>query len=107
VAGLALFLGVDTVASQWPWALTPLVAKVTAAWLLAFAAALAVREDVSQLGPTNTAYLVFGAVQLLAVSLHHDDVTGGGAAAAYLLVATWVALTGAAGLLLRRRDVRR
>ena len=108
VAGLALFLGVDRVVSGWPWALTPLVAKVTAAWLLAFAVAavMAVREDVAQLGPASAGYLVFGAGQLLAVAVHHGDVAWGGAAATYLVVAAWVTLTGAAGLLLGLRDGR-
>ena len=107
-AGLALFLGVDSVVSAWPWTLTPLVAKVTAAWLLAFAVAalLAVREDVAQLGPASTGYFTFGAVELLAVAIHRGDVVWGGAAAAYLVVAVWVTMTGAAGLALRRRDVR-
>lgn len=108
VTGLALFLGVDPVVSGWPWALTPLVAKVTAAWLLAFAVAavMAVREDVAQLGPASAGYLAFGAGELLAVAVHHGDVAWGGAAVTYLVVAAWVTLTGAAGLLLRLRDVR-
>ena len=78
-AGVALLLGVDPVVSGWPWDLTPLVAKVTAAWLLAFAvaAAMAVREDVAQLGPASAGYLTFGVAELLAVAVYADDLHGG------------------------------
>ena len=58
-----------------PWDLSPLVAQVTAAWLLSFAVAavLAVREDVRLLGPAGAGYLVFGAVALLVAVLHRGE----------------------------------
>jgi hypothetical protein len=106
VLGVALFLGVDRVVTAWPWVMTPLVAQVTAAWLVAFAVAagLAVREDARLLGPASAGYLTFGAAELLAVALHPDDLDSGAALVAFVVMATWIALTGAAGLLLSRRD---
>jgi len=105
VIGVCLFVGVDRVVAAWPWAMTPLVAQVTAAWLLAFAVAavLAVREDVRLLGPAGAGYLVFGAAELLAVALHRGDLEGGSADLVFLLGAAWVALTGVAAVILSRR----
>jgi hypothetical protein len=108
VLGVCLFLGIDRVVTTWPWTLTPLVAQVTAAWLVSFAVAalMAVREDPRLLGPAGAGYLVFGAAEVLAAVLHRDDLDGGPATAAYLLMAAWVALTGAAAVTLSRRHAR-
>ncbi len=105
VLGLCLFLGVDRVVTAWPWALTPLVAQVTAAWLLAFAVAavLAVREDLRLLGPAGAGYLVFGAAEIIAVALYRGDLEGGPAVALFLIGSAWVALTGAVAVVLSRR----
>jgi hypothetical protein len=105
--GVLLFLGVDTVVTAWPWDLTPLVAQVTAAWLVSFAVAamMAVREDPRFLGPAGAGYLVFGAAEILAAILHRGDLDGGGTTTAYLVMAAWVALTGAAAVTLSRRHV--
>jgi hypothetical protein len=108
VLGVCLFLGVDEVVSAWPWDLTPLVAQVTAAWLVSFsvAALMAVREDARLLGPAGAGYLVFGAAEILAAVLHRGDLDGGPATAAYLLLVGWVALTGAAAVTMSRRHAR-
>jgi hypothetical protein len=108
VLGVCLFLGVDGVVKGWPWDLTPLVAQVTAAWLVSFAVAalMAVREDPRLLGPAGAGYLVFGAAEILAAVLHRGDLDGGPATAAYFLMSGWVALTGAAAVSLSHRHVR-
>ena len=108
VLGVCLFVGVDGVVKGWPWDLTPLVAQVTAAWLVSFAVAalMAVREDPRLLGPAGAGYLVFGAAEILAAVLHRGDLDGGPATAAYFLMAGWVALTGAAAVALSRRHAR-
>jgi hypothetical protein len=105
VLGVCLFLGVDRVVTAWPWDLTPLVAQVTAAWLVSFAVAalMAVREDTRLLGPAGAGYLVFGAAEVLAAVLHRGDLDGGAATVAYFLMACWVALTGSAAVVLSRR----
>jgi hypothetical protein len=73
--GASLFLGgakvhhfPDGAMSFWPWRLTPLVATVEGAWLLALAvaAALAIWErDLSRLLVPAATYAAFGAFQLL------------------------------------------
>lgn len=98
-AGLALFVVAEPVVDRWPWALTPFVSRVTGAWLLAFALAalLAAREKVSNLNPACLAYAAFGALELLAVALHTEDLRSGLPSVLYVGVAVWVALTGAWG----------
>ncbi|SFT50456.1 hypothetical protein SAMN05660657_01118 [Geodermatophilus amargosae] len=76
-AGVALFAGglavhhhVETVATFWPWEVTPLSAQVIGAWLLAlgFAAALVVRaRDLGRQFVAGVAYTVFGVLELVVV----------------------------------------
>lgn len=96
VAGLSLLPGSGPVVDGWPWALTPFLAQVTAAWLLAFAlaAVLAARVAVGQLGPAAAGYAAFGGLELLALALHAGDLRGGWATAAYAVMAAWVMVTG-------------
>ena len=103
-AGTALFLVAAPVLERWPWALTPFVARVTGAWLLAFALAafLAARVHVSLLNPATIAYAAFGALELLAVALHADDLRSGVPAVLYVAVLAWVVLTGTWGARLGR-----
>lgn len=99
-AGLALFLQATSVVDAWPWVLTPFMARVTGAWLVAFALAafLATRIDVSLLGPATVAYAVFGGLELGVLAVHADDVRGGAGAVAYLAVSACVLLTGVWGM---------
>jgi hypothetical protein len=108
VAGVALYLATDDVLSRWPWHLTPLVARVMGAWLLAFAVAAlaAVRSDIHHLGPSAIAYSVFGVLELLALALHREDAGGGLALVVYAGFLVWVSLTGAVGAWLARASGR-
>jgi hypothetical protein len=107
VAALALFLAPSVAARWWPWMLTPLTARMTAAWLaaLAVAALLCLRErDVARVVIPAVAYVVFGVLQLLALLLYGESVAWGSPAAAVYVGALVVALvTGAAGLALAAR----
>jgi hypothetical protein len=61
--GAALYLVPTTSQRLWPWALTPLTARVVAAWLLAFGLATALAAfsgDLRRLRTAAIAYTVFG-----------------------------------------------
>jgi hypothetical protein len=77
--GAALFLLGDNAASIWPWVLSPLTARAIGAFLVGFgmAAAFAVREnDLDRLRGCALAYAALGALELLAVAIHGEDLTG-------------------------------
>ena len=99
--GIALFVSPTTAVTLWPWPLTPLTARVTAAWLVAFgvAAMLALWErDLERLEIAAVAYTAFGVLQLLALVRYGEQVRWGSAAAtAYLAVLVTVPPTGAVG----------
>lgn len=98
--GAGLYLGADAVMAAWPWPLTPLVARVIGAWLLAFAlaAALAVRTDARRLGPSAVAYTCFAALELLALAVHAGDAEPGTSLLVFVTFLFAVAVTGAAGV---------
>jgi len=104
VTAVGLFLVPSVTARWWPWMLTPLTARMIAAWLaaLAVAALLCLRErDVARVRIPAVAYVVFGVLQLVALLLHGDVVAWGSGAAAGYVTALVVALgTGVAGLVL-------
>ncbi|WP_456936362.1 hypothetical protein [Geodermatophilus sp. SYSU D00684] len=100
--GLTVHHHVETVASFWPWEITPLSSQVIGAWLLAlgYAAALSVRErDLDRLGVAAVTYTVFGALELVVVLWYRRDVEADDP-----WLWAWVALlvavvgTGAAGI---------
>ena len=99
--GVTLFLFPGTASTVWPWQLTPLTARMVAAWLIAFGAAamLALWErDLERLEIAAVAYTVFGLLQLVALARYSDQVRWGSAAATiYLVVLLTVPLTGALG----------
>lgn len=113
VAAVGLFVAPAATARWWPWTLTPLTARMIAAWLaaLAVAALLSVRErDVARVTVPAVAYVVFGILQLAALLLYGEAVDRGSPAAAVYVGALVVALaTGVAGLALtaRRRTTTR
>jgi hypothetical protein len=77
--GAALFLFGAEVGSLWPWELTPLTARAIGAFLCGFgvAAAFAVREDdLDRLRGAALAYTALGALELLALAIHSEDLTG-------------------------------
>lgn len=99
--GTALFVRPATAGTVWPWPLTPLTARVVAAWLVAFgvAAVLALRErDVERLEIGAIAWTAFGVLQVLALARFGGEVRWGSAAATgYLVFLLTIAPTGAAG----------
>lgn len=101
VLGAVLFVSPARAATVWPWPLTPLTARVVAAWLVAFgiAAVLALAErDLERLEISAVAYTLFGVLQLIALARYSDTVRWGSAAAtSYLVVLLTVVPTGAAG----------
>jgi hypothetical protein len=99
--GATLFLAPSTSDRLWPWTLTPLTARVVAAWLIALglATALAAREgDLDHLRTATVSYTVFGAAVLLAL-LRFRDTVAWERPVAWVLTGVFVSvlLTGAAG----------
>ena len=71
VGVVALRDPVDRGATLWPWPLTPLTARVVAAWLIAFGVAAVltlVERDLSRLAAGAVAYTVFGVLELIAAA---------------------------------------
>jgi len=100
--GIVLFVAPGTAATLWPWTLTPLTARMVAAWLIAFgfAAAVALLErDLERLRIDTVGYTVFGLLQLLALLVYgRSDVRWGTVAATcYLVFLCTVPLVGITG----------
>jgi len=108
VAGTALLLVPTVAARWWPWTLTPLTARMIAAWLvaLAVAALLCLRErDAARVAIPAAAYVVFGILQLVALLVYGEAVAWGSPAAVLYVVALVLAVvTGAAGLVVANRS---
>jgi len=101
VVGVCLWAAPSTATTLWPWPLTPLTARVTAAWLIAFGVATALAAlagDLERLRTSSIAYTVFGALLLVAIARYPGTVDWNGAPA-WVLTGLTVAivLTGAAG----------
>jgi uncharacterized membrane protein YsdA (DUF1294 family) len=111
VVGVVLFAAPSAAKTLWPWTLTPLTARVVAAWLVAFgvAAVLALAErDLERLEISAVAFVLFGLLELVALVRFGDTVRWGTAAAtAYLVVLVTVPPTGAAGWWIAARGRRR
>jgi hypothetical protein len=111
VVGVALFAVPSTARTLWPWTLTPLTARVVAAWLVAFgvAAVLALAErDLERLEISAIAFVLFGLLELVALARFGSTVRWGSAAAvAYLAVLVTVPPTGAVGWWIAVRGRRR
>jgi hypothetical protein len=109
--GAALFLDPRLSAALWPWTLTPLTARMVAAWLVAFgfaAAMVLVERDLQRLRIDTVGYTVFGVLHLLALVIYgRADVRWGTTAATvYLIVLCSVPLVGIAGWWLTARGGR-
>jgi hypothetical protein len=84
VVGLPLYLAPVTATTLWPWPLTPLTARVVAAWLIAFGVATGLAAAVGDLRRLRTAaiaYTVFGLLVGLAVLRYEGTVVWGEPAA--------------------------
>ena len=69
--GIALFAAPGATAPLWPWALTPMMAQATGAWLISLgvAAAHAIRErDTRRLRPAAVGYILLTVLQLIALA---------------------------------------
>jgi hypothetical protein len=91
----------------WPWTLGPLASGAVAAWLLAFAVAVALcvaDGDLLRLRTATRAYAAFGALELLTVLRFRDDVAWSSPGAwAFVVLAVAVTVTGATGWALATR----
>jgi hypothetical protein len=109
--GIALYSAPSTAASLWPWPLTPLTARVVAAWLIAFgvaAAAALVERDLDRVAAGAVAYVVFGVLALLALPRYGGVGDWSSAAGiGYLVLLVSVIPVGVAGSLLAARARRR
>jgi hypothetical protein len=100
VVGALLYVAPSTAESLWPWQLTPLTARVVAAWLLAFGltAATAAFGDLERLRTGAIAYAALGVLVLGAVVRFADAVSWAEPAAwGFLAMTLAVIATGAAG----------
>ena len=99
--GAALFVAPATASVLWPWPLTPLTARVIAAWLLAFGLATALAAssgDLRRLRTAAVAYTVFGVMVLGAMLRFIPTVQWGDATTAVFTAMTVAVIgTGAAG----------
>jgi hypothetical protein len=94
--GATLWVAPSTATSLWPWPLTPLTARVVAAWLIAFgvaAAIAAVVGDLARLRTSAVAYAVFGLLSLVALVRFSDTVDWSGVPG-WVLLAMTVAIAG-------------
>src|SRR3954447_21075226 len=101
VVGVALFAVPSTATTLWPWALTPLVAQVTGAWLVAFglvSGVTAVAGDLGRQRGATIAYAVLGVLVLVAPVRFRGTLAWARPTCwIYLAMAVAIALTGAAG----------
>lgn len=101
ITGVALFLVPSSADLLWPWTLTPLTARVVAAWLVAFGLATALAAiggDLQRLRTAAVAYAVFGLLALVAVARYADAVAWDSVSAwVFLLLTVAVTATGTAG----------
>jgi hypothetical protein len=108
IVGTSLFVAPSTAAVVWPWPLTPLTARVVAAWLLAFglAAVLACRDaDLRRLDLAAWSYAALGALELVVVLRYPGVVRWSSVAAwVYLVIAASIIASSAYVLLCTGRN---
>ena len=110
LTGAALYVVPATSERIWPWTLTPLTARVVAAWLLAFGLATALAAfagDLRRLRTAAVAYTVFGLMLIgaelrFASTMDWDDPP----TITFALMSVAVVLTGATGWWLAPRPRR-
>ena len=97
--GVALFTAPVGAAPAWPWALTPLVARATAAWLISLGVAAAqalLERDARRLRPAAIGYLLLVLFQVIALARFPEQFEWGSASGiSYLIVLGTMLLTGA------------
>jgi hypothetical protein len=93
--GAALYVAPSSADAVWPWSLTPLTAMAVGAFLVGFGAAAfqaVVGNDLHRLAGSALAYLLLGALQLLAAARYTDAFTGSD-------VDTWIYVAFVCGVL--------
>lgn len=109
-AAAVMLLAPETAADLWPWALTPLTSRALGSFTLGVSlVALTVVADgrLRVFGGMALAYLALGALQLLALALHGDDLDGEGAAEPlYIAFLAAIVATGAYGSIAARASSR-
>ena len=94
--GTALFAGPASARLLWPWPLTPLTARMVAAWLVAFGIAIALglrQTDRAEPGVAAAAYAALAVLELVVV-LRYPGVVRWGSAAAWVYLAMAVSILG-------------
>jgi hypothetical protein len=79
--GSALFVAPQFVAAVWPWALTPLTARATGAWLVGLGVAavhVVVEDDPWRVRPAMAGFAALGALQLVALARYPGSVNWAG-----------------------------
>jgi hypothetical protein len=97
VLGVSLFAAPASTASHWPWPLTPLTARATAAWLCGIglmAALAAFEDDLGRIRPLLAAYAAVAVLEGIAVARypHTPDWSGVGAWLYVAFLATMLAV---------------
>jgi len=97
--GVALFAAPLQAAPAWPWTITPLVGRATAAWLISLGVAAAhalIERDARRLRPAAVGYLLFVLFQVIALARYPARFEWGEACGIiYLVVLATMLLTGA------------
>jgi hypothetical protein len=100
--GIALFAAPADTALAWPWALTPLVARATAAWLISLGVAAVqalLERDARRLRPAAVGYVLLVVLQVIALARYPDQFAWGSAAGiSYLIVLATMLLVGSVAL---------
>ncbi len=105
--GAVMLVAPDSAADFWPWALTPLTSRALGALIgaVGLVAVLAAADREIRLARGfAAAYLIFGALQLLALGIHHGDLGDDGVAnGIYVGFAAAIVLTGLYALAIAAR----
>jgi hypothetical protein len=100
--GIALFAAPVATAPVWPWALTPLVARATAAWLISLGVAAVhalLERDARRLRPAAVGYVLLVVLQVITLGRYPDQFAWGSASGIiYLIVLATMLLIGGVAL---------
>jgi len=105
VVGVALFVAPEPARLIWPWTLTPLTARMVAAWLVAFGVASVLilwQANLVEARILAWAYATLGTLELIVV-LRYPGTVRWGSPAAWLYVALAISVVGLGAWALTRR----
>jgi hypothetical protein len=110
LVGVALFVRPGLAAVLWPWPLTPLTARMVAAWLLGFGLAVGLaglEANLARLDVAAVAYGLLAVLELVVLARYPETVRWGSVAAwVYLAMAVSILASSAYGLSRLRRGRR-